>query len=161
MKVKEVMTTSVAYVRSDEPLSVAAQLMWDCDCGALPVRDASGARIIGMLTDRDICMATWSQDRSPRSIRVADAMSRQLHAAAPDDAVASAEHLMQSKQIRRLPVLDDDWQLVGIISLADIATQSQRRTPESAGRELAPAEIASTLAGICQPRPQARTSALL
>jgi CBS domain-containing protein len=161
MKVKDVMTTSVASVRSDEPLSVAAQLMWDCDCGALPVRDRSSERIIGMITDRDICMAAWSQDRSPRSITVLDAMSPRLYSAAPEETVASAEYLMRSKQIRRLPVLDEGWQLVGIISLADIALAAQRRALPTAASELAPAEIASTLASICRPRPHVPTSTSL
>lgn len=152
MQVKEVMTPSVAAVRSDEPISLAAQLMWDCDCGALPVKDALTGRVIGMITDRDICMATWTRDRAPSSLRVADAMSQRLHAAAPEDSVSSAEHLMRIKQVRRLPVLENGWELVGIVSLADIATAAERRGLQASAGELAPAEIAATLANICHPR---------
>jgi CBS domain-containing protein len=159
MKVKDVMTTNVAAVRSDEPLSLAAQLMWDCDCGALPVADRLSGRIVGMITDRDICMASWMRDRAPSSIRIAEAMSQRLHATAPEDSLSSAEHLMRLKQIRRLPVLDDGYQLVGIVSLADIATAAERQGMQAAAGELTPREVSTTLAEICHPRPSAFSSA--
>lgn len=159
MKVKDVMTTSVAAVNSDEPLSLAAQLMWDCDCGALPVKDARTGRVVGMITDRDICMANWMRDRSPSSIRVADAMSRQLYAAAPEDSLASAEHLMRLKRIRRLPVLDEGYGLVGILSLADIASAAEHRSSQQTTGDLAPGEVLATLAEICHPRPSQFSSA--
>jgi CBS domain-containing protein len=159
MKVKEVMTTSVAAVRSNEPLSLAAQLMWDCDCGALPVKDALSGRIVGMITDRDICMASWMRDRTPSSIRVAEAMSQHVYAAAPEDSVSSAEHLMRLKQIRRLPILDDCSELVGILSLADIATAAERQGTKPAAGELAAGEVIATLADICHPRPSPFSSA--
>jgi CBS domain-containing protein len=159
MKVKDVMTTSVAAVLSDEPLSLAAQLMWDCDCGALPVKDALSGRVVGMITDRDICMANWMRDRSPSSIRVAEAMSQHLHTAAPEDSLASAEHLMRLKRVRRLPVLGDGYELVGILSLADIASAAEHRGSEQTTGDLAPGEVIATLAEICQPRPSPFSSA--
>ncbi len=159
MKVKEVMTTSVAAVRSDEPLSLAAQLMWDCDCGALPVKDARSGRVVGMITDRDICMANWMRDRSPSSIRVADAMSQHLYVAAPEDSLASAEHLMRLKRIRRLPVIDDGCEFVGILSLADIASAAEHQGNRQTAGALAPGEISATLADICHPRPSQFSSA--
>lgn len=160
MQVKDVMTPSVAAVRSDERLSLAAQLMWDCDCGALPVKDALTGRVIGMITDRDICMAAWTRDRAPSSLRVAEAMSQRLYATAPHDSISSAEHLMQKKQVRRLPVLDHGFELVGIVSLADIATAAERRGLGATDGELAPAAITATLANICHPHPNPPATAL-
>src|SRR5687768_2334487 len=118
MKVTDLMTRKVACVRADEPLSSAAKLMWDCDCGAVPVIDGSD-RVVGMITDRDICMATWSRDQAPSGISVHQAMSEELHQCSPDASVATAEGLMRSKQIRRIPVVDENQRLAGILSLAD------------------------------------------
>jgi CBS domain-containing protein len=153
MRVKDVMTKDVACVRAGESLSEAARLMWDCDCGSLPVKEDGSERVVGMITDRDICMATWSRNRAPSTIGIAEVMAGDLHFVTPDDRVSTAENLMRSKQIRRVPVLDDDRQLVGILSLADIATQSQS-FGERAESDLAPAAVASTLANICRPRQQ-------
>ncbi len=151
MKVRDLMTKNVASIRASEQLSAAAKLMWDCDCGALPVLDDMGVRTIGMLTDRDICMAAWMQDRPPSAIPVLHAMSQALVRCAPDDSISVAEDTMRSKQIRRLPVLDGDGRLVGIISLADIAREVERERRRGA-REVAPDEVSTTLASICEPR---------
>jgi predicted transcriptional regulator len=126
--------------------------MWACDCGAIPVTEMGTGHVIGMITDRDICMATWSREQAPISLAVSDAMSRELFSCSPDDDVATVENLMRDKQIRRVPVLDDERRLVGILSIADIATESQRGGA-LASSELASDEIATTLANICQPRP--------
>ena len=77
MTVADLMTKNVAHVGTDDKLSYAAQLLWDRDCGALPVLRADG-RVVGMITDRDICMAAWSRGLAPDAITVADAMSTQL-----------------------------------------------------------------------------------
>ncbi len=159
MKVREVMTTNVACVRKDDSLSTAAQLMWDSDCGSIPVKEEGSERVVGMITDRDICMATWSQDRPPSSIPVWEAMSSELYFSSPDETVSSAESLMRSRQVRRVPVLDDGQKLVGILSLADIAIAPQRKGTRRDTSEFAPAEVAETLAGICQPRGTQQPSA--
>jgi CBS domain-containing protein len=156
MKVLDLMSTNVAFVKTDDSLSGAARLMWECDCGAVPVVQEGSDRVISMITDRDICMATWTRDRAPSAILVSEAMSQDLHHCAPDDDVASAERLMRLKQIRRIPVLNNERKLVGIISLADIVAQPAQ--PQADGARwnevaLAPNEIAATLASICQPRP--------
>jgi len=126
--------------------------MWECDCGAVPVIEEASGRVVGMITDRDICMATWSNDRAPSAIPVSAAMSRELFYCSSDDDIASAERLMRLKQIRRIPVLNEERKLVGIISLADIVAQSQTDGARWNELELAPHEIAATLANICQPR---------
>ncbi|HEY6558528.1 MAG TPA: CBS domain-containing protein [Polyangiaceae bacterium] len=152
MRVSELMTKVVACVRCNDPCGVAAKLMWDCDCGAVPVVD-EGERVVGMITDRDICMAAWSRDSAPSAIRTGDVMSRQLYFCSPGDGVGLAENLMRSHQIRRIPVLDGERRLAGILSLADIARAGGRADPRSTGSEVAPMQVASTLANICQPAP--------
>jgi CBS domain-containing protein len=152
MNVKDVMTASVVSVRSNDSLSAAAQLMWDCDCGSIPVKDETSEQVVGMITDRDICMATWSKALAPGAIRVSEAMSPEIYFSSPDESVSSAEHLMRSRQVRRIPVLDGEHRLVGILSLADIATESKRKGARSGTGEFAPSEVAVTLADICEPR---------
>lgn len=159
MKVRDLMTTQVACVKDQEPLSAAARLMWECDCGAIPVEDSTGGRIVGMITDRDICMAAWSKDRPPSAILVWEAMSQDLFHVAPDDSLSSAGALMRSRQIRRVPVLEANGKLVGILSLADVVTQLPRPGARSAVTELTPTDIAGTLANICQPRATPHTLA--
>lgn len=152
MKVRELMTTRAASVCSDDSLGTAAQAMWDCDCGSVPVKDGNTGQVIGMITDRDICMATWSKDRAPSAIRVSEAVSGQLFSCKPDDSVAAAEQLMCRKQIRRIPVLDQDRKLLGILSLADIATRAKSSGAQASGSdELAPSKVAETLTDICRP----------
>jgi CBS domain-containing protein len=151
MRVADVMTKEVACCTSTDPASVPARLMWECDCGSVPVVDPQTRRTVGMITDRDICMATWMQDRPPSAVQVWEVMSRGLHACAADDSIAEAERIMRSEQIRRLPVLDSNDRLIGILSLADIVRASERERTRPR-REVAPEEVTSTLGQICQPR---------
>jgi len=146
MIVAELMTETAASVAPQAPLSEAARLMWDCDCGALPVVNDQG-EVCGMITDRDICMATWSRNSAPASLTVASAMSNRLYFCLSTDTLSTAETLMRSKQIRRLPVLDAAGHLLGILSLADIA----KGVSSSSMRSLMAADLSSTIAEICRP----------
>src|SRR5690348_16991337 len=105
MKIRDLMTRRVASVRASDSTAVAARLMWDCDCGAVPVLDDEG-RVIAMITDRDICMAALMRDRAPSAIPVSEAMSRDLQTCQPDDDVSAAEQVMREHQIRRIPIVD-------------------------------------------------------
>jgi CBS domain-containing protein len=147
MKIRDLMTKQVASVRASDSTAVAARLMWDCDCGAVPVLDEEG-RAIAMITDRDICMAALMRDRAPSAIPVADAMSRDLQSCGPDDSVSSAEQLMRAHQIRRIPILDRDRRPLGLLSLADIVRATDRQKGR-APSEVAAEEVAVTLADIC------------
>src|SRR5262245_43797649 len=106
MRVSDVMSRNVASVRATDSVAQAARLMWECDCGTVPVLD-DGERVIAMITDRDICMAALMQDRRPSDIAVSDAMSRALHVCRAADDISMAEQLMRANQIRRLPVVDE------------------------------------------------------
>jgi CBS domain-containing protein len=150
MKVADLMTKNVICVRVNEPLSVAAEQMWKHDCGALPVLDQAGERLIGMVTDRDICMTAWKSHKALQNISVSDATSRMIYFCTPDDSIASAEALMREKQVRRLPVIDRDGRCVGILALADIARETDRERSRR-DKEIVPDELAATLAAICNP----------
>lgn len=156
MKVAELMTKNVVSIGSHEPASAAAKLMWDCDCGAIPV--VENQRVVGMITDRDICMAAWMRDQPLSHVRASEVMSRALFYCSPSDTVGVAENLMRSKQIRRLPVVDDLRQLVGILSLADIVRGADGGAIRGTSNELDAQEIMLTLSRICRPPQAAGTS---
>jgi CBS domain-containing protein len=152
MKIRDLMTKPVASVRASDSTAVAARLMWDCDCGAVPVLDDDG-HAIAMITDRDICMAALMRDRAPSAIPVSEAMSRGVYCCGPDDDVSSAERVMRAQQIRRIPIVDGERRPLGLLSLADIV----RATDHQRGRgavEVAPEEVAVTLADICAVLPR-------
>jgi CBS domain-containing protein len=154
MIVEDLMTRTPASVRPEHDLAVAAKLMWDCDCGALPVMDES-CKVIGVITDRDICMATWTQARGPNAIFVAEAMSRDVVCCRPEDTVARAESIMRANQIRRLPVVGTEQQLVGILSLADIARAASVAPKLASDPDVSGDALVATLAGICTTPPPA------
>src|SRR6185295_6312346 len=147
MKIRDLMTKPVASVRASDSTAVAARLMWDCDCGAVPVLDDDG-RAVAMITDRDICMAALMRDRAPSAILVSEAMSRDLQYCQPDDNVSAAEQLMSAHQVRRVPIVDRERRPLGMLSLADIVRVSDPQKGRGA-RQVAPEEVAGTLADIC------------
>ena len=101
MLVSELMTREPARVEAHEKLATAAGKMWEHDCGALPVlQDGS---VVGMITDRDICMAVWSRGLPPDAIGVVDAMSTRLVCCRDTDSLEDVERSMRSNQVRRLP----------------------------------------------------------
>lgn len=150
MKIEAVMTKSVHCVGPDQTLNDAARIMWDHDCGCVPVVDGNGI-CVGMLTDRDACMAAYTRGEPLAAIRVGDIMSRQLIACGPYDTVEQAEALMQQHQIRRLPVVGFENRLVGILSLNDLARVA-RTQPRSRERGVNAEAIEATLAAVCAPR---------
>lgn len=147
MLVCEIMTRDVSTCRPSDSLARAAQIMWDRDCGVVPVVDDDGAPI-GMITDRDICFASFFQDELPKNIQVRAAMSESITCVYEDDSIETAEELMSKALVRRLPVIDDDGMLRGVISLNDIA-QHLRPPPSHRGvDELGSESIARTLSAI-------------
>jgi CBS domain-containing protein len=121
VKLKDIMSTEVETVRPDASIQEAAEKMRSLDVGALPVSD--GRRLIGMITDRDITIRATAAGRDPKTTLVKDCLSSELVYGFEDQDVEEAQALMQQKQIRRLPVLSRDKQLVGIVALADLATK--------------------------------------
>jgi CBS domain-containing protein len=149
MRVDQVMTKDVKTCRSQDTLNVPAQLMWDGDCGCIPVVD-DGGRVAGMVTDRDICMAALTQDRPLTTMPVSIAMAKDVFACGPGDSVDDAETTMREHQVRRLPVLGSEGQLVGVLSLNDLARVAGKgRRSDGITVEA----VEATLAAICAPRP--------
>jgi CBS domain-containing protein len=118
--------------------------MWKFDIGCLPVTNNDG-RITGMITDRDVCMAAYLQGAPLHSITVSSVMSREVVTCKERDDVRDVEHAMRHRQVRRLPVTDDLGQLLGMISLNDIARAAYEG-------KLPSAEVTSTLSAISRPR---------
>lgn len=157
MRVADVMTRNVACVRASDTCAAAVRIMWDRDCGAVPVLDDEGARVVGMVTDRDICIACWSHDRPPQGILVSEAMTRDVHSCSPNDSIAKAEDVMRTRQVRRVPVLEAGERLVGLISLADIV-RSAHTPGHPTDKGIEPEQLTETLATICEPRPVTRSA---
>lgn len=119
MKVKAIMTHEVQCCGPNTNLAAAASMMWDSDCGALPVVNVQG-EIVGMITDRDICMAASTKNRAPSEITVWETASGKVVACRPEDDVHTALDLMERERVRRLPVVDEDGFLEGIVSINDL-----------------------------------------
>jgi len=119
LSVREIMADTVATCSPDEPLNAAARLMWEHDCGAVPV--TLEGTLVGIITDRDICIAAYTQGRPLANIAIRDVMARHVHSCSPNDTLVRAASLMADARVRRLPVVDAGQRLVGIVSMADIA----------------------------------------
>lgn len=151
MKVKELMTTEVKCCHPEDSLNSAAQLMWDFDCGCAPVVD-DGGRPIAMITDRDICMAAYTQGAKLTERPVASAMSKEIYTCNADDELALVEEVMRQCRVRRLPVIDASGRLAGLISLNDIAEAAERDRTNGRGRRIPDFEITRVLSAVCQHR---------
>jgi len=123
--------------------------MWEHDCGVIPV--VNGDNVVGMITDRDCCMAAYTKGGRLDEIPVEEVMARDVKSCAPGDAIARAEERMSRNQIRRIPVLADG-KLAGIVSMNDIALAADRGQAN-------PAELAETLAAICHHRDEPQSLA--
>lgn len=153
MKVQELMTRVVYTCHPEHTLKEPARIMWDHDVGSVPVVDADW-KIVGFVTDRDICMAAYTQGRAIDELSVASAMARNVHTCRPDDTIFAAEKLMRENQVHRLPVLDDEGRVVGVISINDIVREADREVAR--GKKNVPLhEVAQTLASINRPRSDA------
>jgi CBS domain-containing protein len=147
MKVQDVMTRDVHSCRPDTNLSMAAMQMWDGDFGVLPVEN--GGRIVGMITDRDICMAAATKHCDPATIQVDEVITGQVHSCSPDTDIREALKVMQRNKVRRLPVINaDDRKLVGMLSLNDVALKAQG----DGKAELNAQDVEGTLKAICEHR---------
>src|SRR5690606_721852 len=151
MQVAELMTKDVKVCGLEDPLDKAAQIFWDCDCGFAPVVDDQG-RAVGVITDRDACMAAYTQGKQLNQIPVAEVMSKTIYTCNADAPVSAAATLMGENRVRRLPVVDSDsGRLVGVLSINDIAVESARERG-ARHREISEKQIADTLAAVSMPR---------
>ena len=126
-------------------LAAVTRLMWDRDCGAIPVVDAAG-HVVGIVTDRDICIATATRRLLPEHIAAAQVMSRDVRTCLPGDTAAQALAAMKAAKVRRLPVVDATGHLHGMLSITDVI--------RAVGRDGGPAPeaVVEALAAIGAPR---------
>jgi len=115
------MSTDVRTVQPQDSLRRAAQCMQELDVGALPVCD--GERLLGMVTDRDIAVRAIADGLNPDEACVSDIMTPDVQFCTTEQDAEEAKRLMGARQVRRLPVIDDNRRLVGIVSLGDLATR--------------------------------------
>ena len=131
MKVKEIKTPKVAFVRSDDSIKQAALKMEELGVGALPV--VVGEDVVGMLTDRDIVIRTIAQGLDAETHKVADALTEGVVSCKEGDDVGTVVDLMEKEQVRRVVVKDEQQNVTGIVSLGDLALNIQK---EMAGEAL-------------------------
>jgi CBS domain-containing protein len=152
MKIADVMTKDVATCVPEQSVNDAARIMWERDCGVVPVVLSREDRsIVGVITDRDICIAAYTKGRPLEQIAIGEVMATKVASCATGDDVSAAEEIMRSSQVHRLPVLDDGGALAGIVSLSDLARASARRV-RSGRAEVSSSEVGETLAAIRQTR---------
>jgi CBS-domain-containing membrane protein len=116
----DVMTRNVVTVHPDDTVERAARIMGECNCGALPVVNDNG-RLIGMVTDRDLTIRIAGRGKDPRRARVDECMTNESFACHANDSLKDCMRQMARHQIRRLPIINDRYQVVGIVSQADLA----------------------------------------
>lgn len=148
MNVRELMTHQVTTCGPDTDAESAALLMWNSDCGAVPVVD-SGGKALGMVTDRDICMAVALQHKAASEIRVKDCMSGTLFCCQPGHDIKKAMKTMASRKIKRLPITNGAGQVEGILSIDDIVACAERGARGISTPKLSFDDTMATLKAVC------------
>jgi CBS domain-containing protein len=154
MIVREVMNQEVTTCNPETTLESAALLMWNGDCGTVAVVDDEN-RVIGIITDRDICMAVALQHKPASEIQVQEVMSRHLFTCQPESDIMNALKTMSFQKVRRLPVTNDSGQVAGIISIEDLIARAERGRRGIQTPDLSYDDTMTTLKAICRPhRPE-------
>jgi len=126
MKAQEIMSRNPTCVTADTPLVEAARLMKTENIGVVPVVESTGSkRLVGVLTDRDIAIRAVAEGRDGATTSVGHVMSSDVRTSAPDDSVEDVMELMGREQVRRIPIVDDRGNLVGIVAQADIVLEAR------------------------------------
>jgi len=138
MKVREAMTRDVRLVKPEQPISEAAKLMSDLDIGALPVEEND--RLVGMITDRDITVRATAAGLDSDNTRVEEVMTDEVCWCFEDDDTEDIVRVMSERQMRRIPVVNRDKHLVGIVALGDLATDDLQEASEALQQISEPSE---------------------
>jgi CBS domain-containing protein len=134
MLVRELMSPDPIFCTPDTELARVAKLMTENDCGAIPV--CTGSHVVGIVTDRDIVTRAFCQSGNPSTLAVSEVMTRNLVVVQADDRVERAVELMEDRHVRRLPVLEEELGLVGMISITDLADHLAERQAGELLREV-------------------------
>lgn len=124
MKVRDVMMRTPASCRPETNVGAAVEIMWFRNCGMLPVVNAE-EKVIGVVTDRDICIALGTRNRLPGEITIGEVSPGKLFSSKPDDEVQAALALMAQAKVRRLPVINEKGKLEGILSMDDVVRHAE------------------------------------
>ena len=125
MKVRDIMVKAPVFCHPDTNLAVVTEKMWVHDCGMLPVVDDE-LGVVGVITDRDICISLGTRNQKASDIRVRDVTSGNLYACVPDDEIHSALGIMEKGRVRRLPVVNREVKLMGVLSMGDNTLHAQK-----------------------------------
>lgn len=147
MKIRNLMTPNVESCGPHTDLSAAAMVMWRQDCGIVPVVN-SDRRVVGVITDRDICMAVATRHRPPETVTVGEVISGRLATVRPDDDATLALETMRTERVRRLPVVDTDGRLQGIVSINDLVLHTEPGARH--GSEITLEAVLQTMKAICE-----------
>jgi CBS domain-containing protein len=123
---RDLMTPNPCAIDKDKPVEYAAKMMRDEDVGLAPIVDSD--RLVGMFTDRDVAVRVVAEGKDPQTAKVSEVMSRELVTIDPDQELEEALRLMSKHQVRRLPVVEEDGRLIGVIAQADIARELGAKT---------------------------------
>jgi CBS domain-containing protein len=148
MKVKEIMTSEPGFCYGMDSVAMAALIMWQRDCGAVPVVDGEN-KVTGIVTDRDICIAVASREQKASEIKAGELCSGAVLTVLPDDDIKKVVKLMRRNQIRRLPVTDEQGRLQGMVTLADIIAAAGAKKKSRSARK----KIFSLIAAISKKPP--------
>ena|SRR5579872_340947 len=149
MKVKDVMVGTPASCTSETNLGSAVEILWKQNCGILPIVDAQ-QKVIGVVTDRDVSIALGTRNRLPGEITVGQVASGKVFACKPDDDVRTALATMGEAKVRRLPVINANGKLEGILSMDDVVLHSEAKTPGKTP-ELSHDDVVDTLKKLYRP----------
>ncbi len=152
MKVADVMTKSPVYCSPETNLAAAVEILWNRDCGILPVVD-SNQKLVGVATDRDMCVALGTRNRLPSEITIKDVASGKIVACKPEDDVRNALQTMAEARVRRLPVTDAEGKLQGVLSMDDIVLHTETKGVRR-DSEISPEDVINTLKSVFTPQPR-------
>jgi CBS domain-containing protein len=123
--IRDVMTSNPCTIDAEKPVAYAAKMLRDEDVGLAPIVEDD--KLIGMLTDRDIAIRVVAEGRDPGQVKVRDVASKQVVTIDPQQDLDEALRIMAKHQVRRLPVVEEDGRLVGVVAQADIAREGDDR----------------------------------
>jgi CBS domain-containing protein len=146
-KVKDIMITKVESCTPETDLSAAGGKMWENDCGTLPVLDNDG-KVLGVITDRDICIAAATRNQPASHIKVGDVYSGMLYSCVAEDEIEKALQIMRTARVRRLPVINGEGKLEGLLALDDVTIFAQDASVSKVA-EPTYKDVALTFKNIC------------
>ncbi|HEU4477840.1 MAG TPA: CBS domain-containing protein [Pyrinomonadaceae bacterium] len=158
MRVRDIMTCEAKFCDLNESLAEAAKTMWEADCGILPVLK-DGREIVGLITDRDICMAMAMRDCNPATVSAEKVISGDVYSVTPEEDIHQALEIMQQHKVRRLPVVSSEGELAGMLSMNDVVLQAEEAR-NTGTPELTYVDVVNTYKAICaHPLPLQRAQA--